>query len=303
MGSNNICHVILLMSWLLLLLLLLPSKVRGSSHTLDRDLLDSFIHDYAIKNMTKRYTGKLYNISLPTNFSGMETSIIRFRSGSFWRKGAKFSFFHIPPSVLPWPFVKRFDIIYENLGNWSSKYYDVPNYTFVTPVIGFLAFDANRSRENYGMVELNIMANHILVHFPHISLPQDQNKNVTMKCVRFVTNGSIEFSNVTMNNSCISRGQGHFSIVIPSLKPEEKEKKRGQWKWWVIGFGVGVVGLILLIFIGILVYKCVRLKRRKKMERQSEKSEALDTVWVGNSRMPSASGIRTQPVLENSYVP
>ncbi|XP_055817177.1 uncharacterized protein LOC129886495 [Solanum dulcamara] len=301
MGSNNnnICHVIPLMSWLLLLLLSL-NIARGSSHTLDRDSLDSFIHNYAIKNMSKRYTGKLYDIPLPTNFSGMESSIVRLRSASFWRRGANFSFFKIPHGVLPWPFVKRFDIIYENLGNLSSKYYDVTNYTFVTPVIGFLAYDATRSRENFGMVELNTMENHILIHFP-----QDYNnnykKNVTMKCVRFVTNGAIEFSNVTMNNTCISRGQGHFAIVVPSLKPEET--KGGKWKWWVIGFGVGIVGLILLIVIGTLICKCVMLKKRGNMERQSEKSEALDAVWVGNSRMPSASGIRTQPVLENSYVP
>ncbi|KAH0731329.1 hypothetical protein KY289_002517 [Solanum tuberosum] len=246
--------------------------------------------------MSKRYTGKLYDIPLPTNFSGMESSIVRLRSSSFWRRGANFSFFKIPHRVLPWPFVKRFDIIYENLGNLSSKYYDVTNYTFVTPVIGFLAYDARRSRENYGMVELNTMENHILIHFPPNN---DYNKN--MKCVRFVKNGTIEFSNVTMNNTCISRGQGHFAIVVPSLKPEEE--KKGKWKWWVIGFGVGIVGLILLIVMGILIYKCVRLKKRGNMERQSEKSEALDDVWVGNSRMPSASGIRTQPVLENSYVP
>ncbi|KAK4339352.1 hypothetical protein RND71_040814 [Anisodus tanguticus] len=232
----------------------------------------------------------------------MEGSIVRFRSGHFWRKGANFSFFNIPPSVLPWPFVKRFDIIYENLGNLSSKYYVVQNYTFVTPVIGFLAYDATRSKENYGMIELHIMANHIFVHFPQKSLPQDNNKNVTMKCVRFATNGTIEFSNVTMNNTCISEGPGHFAIVIPSLKPEDK-KKKGKWKWWVIGFGVGIVGLILLIVMGTLICKCITLKKRGNMERQSEKNEALDTVWVGNSRIPSASGIRTQPVIENSYVP
>ncbi|CAN4111498.1 unnamed protein product [Withania somnifera] len=308
MGSNNnICHhVILLMSWLLLLLLLFSLEVaRGSSHMLDRNSLDSSIHEYAIKNITIRQTGKLYDIPLPANFSGMEVSIVRFRSASFWRRGANFSFFKIPQRVLPWPFVRRFDIIYENLGNLSSKYYDVSNYTFVTPVIGFLAYDATRSREDYGMVELHTMPNHILVHFPQISLPQannNSNKNVTMKCVRFVTNGTIEFSNVTKNNTCISRGQGHFAIVVPSLKPEE-EKKGGEWKWWVIGFGVAIVGLVLLVVMGILICKCVRLKKIGNMEKKSEKSEALDTVWVGDSRMPTASGIRTQPVLENSYVP
>ncbi|CAN4108366.1 unnamed protein product [Withania somnifera] len=307
MGSNNnICHVIPLMSWLLLLLTL--NVAQGSSHMLDRESLDSFIHEYAINNMTIRHTGKLYDIPLPTKFSGMQVSIVRFRSASFWRRGANFSFFKIPQRVLPWPFVRRFDIIYENLGNLSSKYYDVENYTFVTPVIGFLAYDATRSREeNDKMVELHTMGNNILVHFPHKSLPQDDNKNVSMTCVRFVTNGTIEFSNVTKSNTCISRGQGHFAIVVPALKPEEEEeKKKGgewKWKWWVIGFGVGIVGLVMLIVMGTLLCKCVRLKKIGNMERQSEKSEALDTVWVGNSRMPCASGIRTQPVIENSYVP
>ncbi|KAM3378587.1 uncharacterized protein LOC107879746 [Capsicum annuum] len=305
MGSNNsnICHVIPLMSWLLLLLLSL-NVVRGSSDTSDRETLDSYIHEYAIKNISKLRTGKLYDIHLPANFSGMEVSIVRVRSASFWRRGANFSFFRIPRRVLPWPFVRRFDIIYEKFGNLSSKYYDVSGYTFVTPVIGLLAYDASRGRENYGMVELNTMGNQILVNFPRISIPQDNNKkNVTMKCVRFVTNGTIEFSNVTKNNTCITQGQGHFAIVVPSLKPDDDEKKDGKWKWWVIGFGVGIVGLILLIVMATLICKCVGIKKRGNMEKQSEKSEALDTVWVGNSRMPSASGIRTQPVLETSYVP
>lgn len=299
-NNNNICNA---MSWWLLLLLLLLSSLKVA-RGLDGESLDSYIHEFSIKNMSKRCTGKLYDIPLPTNFSGMESSIVRLRSSSFWRRGANFSFFKIPHKVLPWPFVKRFDIIYENLGNLSSKYYDVTNYTFVTPVIGFLAYDARRSRENYGMVELNTMGkNHILIRFPvHDDNNKNKNnkrKNVTMKCVRFVTNGTIEFSNVTMNNTCMSRGQGHFAIVV---KAEEEEKK-GKWKWWVIGFGVGIVGLLLLIVMGILIYKCVGLKKRCNMERESEKSEALDDFWVGNSRMPSASGIRTQPVLENSYVP
>ncbi|MCD7460758.1 hypothetical protein HAX54_044339 [Datura stramonium] len=116
-------------------------------------------------------------------------------------------------------------------------------------------------------VESNIMSDHILVHFPQID-DDDNNNKVEMKCVRFVTNGTIEFSNVTMNNTCISQGQGHFAIVVPSLKPEE-EKKKGKWKWWVIDLEELLI--LLLIVMATLICKCVGLKKEGNMERQSEK--------------------------------
>ena len=39
------------------------------------------------------------------------------------------------------------------------------------------------------------------------------------------------------------------------------------------------------------------------MEKVSERGESFDTVWIGKSKLPSASMVRTQPVLENSYLP
>ncbi|CAK9165821.1 unnamed protein product [Ilex paraguariensis] len=287
MGSNKSWLIIWVMFYTFLL-----SFVQGMGN------LDDFFHDYAYKAFIKPRTGILDNISLPANFSGMEVSIVRLRSGSFWARGANFSFFHIPPRIIPMPFVKRLDILYQNLGNWSSLYYNVPNYNLVTPVVGFLTYNPNSSTGGDGMLNLSIRGDPILVRFPEILLPE--NKNLTMKCVRFGTNGSVEFSNVTMPNTCVANGQGHFSIVIPT---SHSKKKVRFLKWWVMGFGVGVLGLVLIGFAGILTYKLVSRKRLGQMGRESERSEALDTVWVGRSRMPSASGMRTQPVLENDYVP
>uniref|UniRef100_A0A5B7CC26 Non-specific serine/threonine protein kinase n=1 Tax=Davidia involucrata TaxID=16924 RepID=A0A5B7CC26_DAVIN len=285
MGSQRIV-------WMMFYVLLSP-LVRGMD-SYNPDSLDSFIHDYANKAIKKPRTGILYNISLPANFSGMEVSIVRLRSGSFWTRGANFSYFHIPPRIIPMPFVKRLAIVYENLGNWSSYYYNVPNYTFVTPVVGFGTYGA--STKGSAILKLSIMGDPILVHFPRIP------ENVTLKCVRFGTDGSVEFSNMTTPSVCIARDQGHFSIVVPSPAKKKKKKER-FWKWWVIGFGVGVVGLVLVALVGVLIYKLVRRKRIGKMEKQSERSEALETMWVGMSKMPSATGIRTQPMLENDYIP
>ncbi|KAL0412124.1 UNVERIFIED_CONTAM: hypothetical protein Slati_3802100 [Sesamum latifolium] len=267
-------------------------------HGSDRDLLDSFVYDYACKKLHRRRTGKLYNVVLPANFSGMEISIVRLRTRRLWKNGSNFnSSFAIPPWVLPWPFTKRVDLVYQNLGNLSSSYYDVPNYTFVAPVIGFLVYEPNRSSASYGLIELTMVSDDpIIVHFPNIST--HEHGNVTMKCVRFDINGTLEFSNVTLKSSCIARRQGHFSVVVP-YQPNQAIRKNH----WVMGMAAGVVGLVLLVVIGILAYRWIKGKRIKKMERNSERSEGLDTIWVGRSRMPFASGIRTQPAIENSYLP
>ncbi|KAK6136584.1 hypothetical protein DH2020_029674 [Rehmannia glutinosa] len=203
--------------------------------------------------MPRPRTGQLYNVSLPVNFSGMEVSIIRLRAHSLWKNGLNLSSFEIPPRILPWPFTRRVDLVYQNLGKWSTFYYNVPNYTFVAPVIGYLAYDSNTNSTNHGIIELNISGDSfVIVRFQNLALEDGEDVGI-MKCVRFGTDGRIEFTNLTLGSSCVAK----------------------LFKW----------------------------QKLRKMERQSEKSEGLDTIWIGNSKMPTASGIRTLPSLENSYVP
>ncbi|XP_059654211.1 uncharacterized protein LOC132300921 [Cornus florida] len=302
MGSKRSWYIILVMFFVSRL----PFIQAMNSH--NPDSLDDFVHDYAYKAIKKPHTGILYNISLPANFSGIEVSFVRLRSASFWVRGANFSSFDIPPRIIPMPAPKRLDMVYQNLGNWSSYYYNVPNYTFVTPVVGFMTYDAmiSTARDN-AVLELSIMGDPISIRFPRIPETEGR-RNVTMKCVRFGTDGSVELSDMAMQNVCIAKGQGHFAVVVPSAAPSKQKdrfskKKERFWKWWVIGFGVGIVGLVLVVLVGLLVYKLIRKKRIREMERQSQMSEALKTVWVGMSKMPSATWIRTQPVLENEYIP
>ncbi|KAL8494999.1 hypothetical protein ACS0TY_019240 [Phlomoides rotata] len=135
---------------------------------------------------------RLYEVIPPINLTGVEVSIIRLRAHSLWRKGANLGAVEIPATTLPSPFTKRVYIVYQNLGNWSSSYYNVPNYTLVTPVIGFLAYDSTLSTINHRqLVELNARgANPMIVRFQNV--PED----ARMKCVRFSSDGSLEFSNI-----------------------------------------------------------------------------------------------------------
>ncbi|KAF5189242.1 hypothetical protein FRX31_021170 [Thalictrum thalictroides] len=264
-----------------------------------RSSLDVLLQEYAIKSIIQ--TGTLYNAKLPSNLSGIDVSVIRLRTRSLWIMGENFSEFRLPQRILPVPFVNRLDIVYQNLGNWSSTYYSVPGYSMVTPVVGFMVYNAtNTTSNNISKLNISVMDKPISIQYPQLLLPQGSNSS-TVKCVHFVEDGSTELSDMSLDNVCTTRDQGHFSVVIPLAK-QGKTKER-LWKWLVIGFALGFAGLVLFGLIGISVFKCVNKKRLAKMEKQANEGMSFENIWIGMSRMPSASATRTQPVLEHNEVP
>ncbi|KAJ0739965.1 hypothetical protein HanOQP8_Chr06g0211611 [Helianthus annuus] len=260
--------------------------------------LDDFLQDHA-KNSIPKYpkVGKLYNVSLPANFTGMEVSVVHLQSSSVWARGANLGHFQVPPRIIPKPNVTSLDMVFSNLGNWSSYYYNMPNYAFVTPVLGFSAYGVSYTKDQDGhltstvtKLELPLIRKPIMVHFPSVWLPQG-------KCVKFYSNGLTMITNMSLSRTCEVWGQGYFGIVV------QTPSSHNIWKMWVIGIGVGCIGFFLF---GLVLFKVIRyVEKRKiqKMEINSEKSEVLDTKYVGHSRMPCAFGIRTQPVLETDYFP
>ncbi|KAL1546369.1 hypothetical protein AAHA92_22973 [Salvia divinorum] len=256
--------------------------VVGSSSS-NRDSLDSFLYDYAFKKIKKLRSGEVYSVPPPAIFSGMELAVVRVRTSSLWRQGLTHGPLTIPPKTLPWPFTKRVDVVYQNLANWSSHYYNVPNHTFVAPVIGFLSYDSNGNEA----VEIRSKGGEPLL----LDFRTYGGGGGTKRCVRFDRNGTLEVSSTTREGWCVVRGRGHFSVVVPN-------EGRRHWEVWM-GVVLGILGVFLVVL-------CVLMWKRKKMrgmEEEAERSEELETVWIGRSRMPFASGIRTQPVLENSYRP
>ncbi|KAH6779943.1 hypothetical protein C2S52_011180 [Perilla frutescens var. hirtella] len=296
MGAKRNCLSI----WINMVFAIMMFKHVEALQNYSRDSLNYFLHDYALGTIFRPRTGKLYEVSPPANFSDARVSFLRLRSHSLWKNGANLSSVEIPAMALPLPFTRRVDLVYQNLGNWSTSYYNVPSYTFVAPVIGLLAYDSNAAAGSTGLqlVELDIRGDSpIMVRFDNVSFHQYD--DVRLQCVRFASNGTLaEFTNVTGGSSCVTRNQGHFSIVVPRVL---REKKKKAMKWWMVGIPAGV---ILIAVLGIfLCCKMCRWRTVRKMENISERSEGLNTIWIGNSRMPSASGIRTQPNLENSYIP
>ncbi|KAK9147333.1 hypothetical protein Scep_006090 [Stephania cephalantha] len=282
--------------------LFVSSRAENMNESSSPGSLDAELQNLAFEALNRPLTGKLYKVAIPASLSGIEASVVRLRSGSFWFRGVNYSHIEIPSRVVPTPFVQRFAIVYQNLGSQSSSYYKVPGYSMSTPVLGFAAYDAtNLSSKGVAKLNLTTTRNRILIRFPRAMLPSPEGLNSSFKCVSFDA-GMLHFSEMAMPNVCATRSQGHFCIVAP-IREVKKRKDQRLWKWLGIGFAFGFAGLVIGGLVGGIIFKFMKRRRIKEMEKQAEESEALGTVWIGTSKMPSARVIRTQPVLEHGEVP
>jgi hypothetical protein len=103
--------------------------------------LDSVLQVYAFKAFSRPKTGVPYDAQLPNNLIGANVSALRLRSGSLRTRGVQtYKEFQIPPGVVEQPYVERLVLVYHNLGNWSEKFYPLPGYTYLAPVLGLLSY-------------------------------------------------------------------------------------------------------------------------------------------------------------------
>ncbi|EOA21173.1 hypothetical protein CARUB_v10001521mg [Capsella rubella] len=276
---------------------LLHSMVHCGNNNIDD--LDDLIRSYAARDTTtRRQTGSLYAISLPSNLSDIKASVVTVRNSMFWRKGTNFSGVLIPPMVKTTPYAKRIAFVYESFGDHSSSVYFrlTDNHSFVSPVIGFTGYDATNTND---LKKLNLSIKRddpIVIKFdPYAS--RDRRR---IRCIAFGDNGLFSsFSNTIRDHECATtNSHGHYALVTLKLKTKAKhepELVRRNWWWFVLtGIGVSVIAVAMIV----VVVKLVKKKRLRKMERESEKSETIGNVWIGRSRMPAATMVRTQPCLE-----
>ncbi|RDX99695.1 hypothetical protein CR513_17228, partial [Mucuna pruriens] len=280
----------------------------GSSSTREEEAkaLDALLQQYAYRALVNPKTGTIYNAThLPSNLSGIEAAALRLRSGSLRRKGFQaYNEFGIPKGLIGSPYVERVVLVYQNLGNWSTRYYPLPNYTYLAPVLGLLVYDgSNLSAANLSELTIDASDGPILVKFRDVkSAPH----GAVAKCVWFDLQGSSNFSNVTGGNTCSSFQQGHFSIVAKSTSPSapppkggpapsaqgEGEKENNKKVWIIVGSVVG--GLALLVLLSLLVLWMNKYKHKKKMqqmERAAEVGEVLQMASIGDTKAPAATSV------------
>ncbi|CAI9288226.1 unnamed protein product [Lactuca saligna] len=309
----------------MLLLLNIPflkaqSPTKGTS--VSSRFLDSVLQDYAFRSFSRhrQRTGAIYDGIVSPEFTGITVSALRLRSGRLRRKGFYgYKEFDIPGGVIQSPYVERVVLVYQNLGNWSSVYYPLPGYLFLSPVVGLLVYNASHlTAKRLPELDLRASENPILIKFESLGLLAD---GVLRKCVFFDLFGGVEFDRVLNGSVCSSVKQGHFGIVVkesvpspapaPSKTPENPiavggggGAGGGRWnnEWWIGGVVAGVV-LVVVVFGGSWAVRGFRQRRRiEKMEYEAEGGGPLAVAAVGSALVPVAMGTRTRPVLENEYV-
>ncbi|KAK7287020.1 hypothetical protein RJT34_22430 [Clitoria ternatea] len=284
--------------YLFLLLLLLPCVT--PERRSQANSLDAILQEYAYRAMVKPKTGTIYNATeiVPKNLSGIRVGALRLRSGSMRRKGVPmYNEFQIPKWVVERPYVKRVVLVYQNLGNWSTTFYPLPNYTYLAPLLGLLAYNgSNLSATNLPTLHVNASAHPIIVKFHFVNSPPP---GTVAKCVRFDLQGSSIFTNVTSGNTCSTFTHGHFSIVATL------EESKSNNRVWVVILG-SVLGLIVfLVLLSLLLLCLLKYKENKNMqamEMAAEAGEALYMTSVGEAKAPAATLTRTHPTLEHEYV-
>ncbi|CAL0328379.1 unnamed protein product [Lupinus luteus] len=267
--------------------------------------IDALLQQFAYKALVNPRTGIVYNATqqLPSNLNGIRTSALRLRSGSLRRKGYKmYNEFSIPKGLIETPYVERIVFVYQNLGNWSTRYFPLPNYTYLAPVLGLIAYNgSNLSATNLQVLHVNASSDPILVTFHDAKSPPH---GTVAKCVWFYLNGSFNFSNVIRGNTCYASQQGHFSIVVKSnapLTPKGEGEKSKSNKVWIIIVGSVVGGIALVVVLSFLVLWMRKFKQKmkmKQMENAADVGEPLHMTSVGDTKAPAATVTRTQPILE-----
>lgn len=277
--------------------------------------LDSLLQDYAYRAFDGHpRTGPIYDAAVPSNLTGVKLAVERLRSGSLRTRGVKsYKEFQIPTGVIVQPYVMRLAFVYHDLGNWSTFYYPLPGFTYLTPVIGLLAYNAaNLTATNLNELDVVASKSPISIRFTDVKpVPS----GLTARCVWFDLDGSPEFRDLVLADVCSTYRQGHFAIAVnatglapspapsPGPVPSGGKKTHNSRVWKIVGAVVGgLIGLVLLALLVIWMWRYSKNKKVAEMERRAEVGESLQMARVGATQAPVAAGTRTQPVLESEYV-
>ncbi|KAI3804534.1 hypothetical protein L1987_26147 [Smallanthus sonchifolius] len=280
------------LTWVLLVFLALPTQFAIQAHGIKPTrLLDLTIRYYTFKSYNNFKTGKSYNINLPSNFTGINVSTVKYRCGSLKRYGARIQEFHLGVGVDVHPYVERVLVVTQNLGNnWSNIYYDsykdLLGYQLVSPVLGLLAYNA-------GDDSILSIESEVRIQYPNINGIKIDFSNYTIKkndtlhgkiqmCATFGDDGNVTLQNEVAPNICASASQGHFGLVVQSaLLPERRRIKR----WKVVfgsSFGAAIGAFLLGLLLVAMFVKVKKKARLEELERRAYEEEALQVSMAGH---------------------
>ncbi|CAA0820540.1 Protein of unknown function (DUF1191 [Striga hermonthica] len=271
-------------------------------------LLDLVIRDYTFRSQDSRKnfkTGRLYPVDLPSNLSGIQVDVVRFRCGSLRRYGADIKEFRLRPGTHARSCSKRVILVRQNLGsNWSSLYnenYELSGYRLISPILGLLAYGVGcTNRSATPEVEIQAGKNPITIDFRAAGL-NNASQGIIPLCAVFDEGGRMSLSDPAGPGVCASGRQGHFGLVVEApLMPLRRKAGRARV---AVGIAAGAaLGAFLLGLLAVAVVANARKRRKEReeeMERRAYEEEALRVSMVGHVRAVAASATRTMPRIEH----
>ncbi|CAN4099692.1 unnamed protein product [Withania somnifera] len=302
----------------IIILFLIPFMVGSESTSSDsssKSSLDSLLQQYAFRELISRpktKTGVPYDVYVPSNLTGIKLSAMILKTYSIkWKVHGYYKEFFIPSGIIVEPYARKLVLVYQNLGDWSSFYYPLPGYTYLTPVLGILAYDADDLHAK-SVPELDILAleDPITIKFPYV---QPAPEGSFPKCVYFYSNNLVQFGDVMDGNICETRILGHFSIVTevnvaPSPSPSENEiapspsPTADENNHQAIDSKIWTISLMFLFFslLGILFF--IAKKFVLEIKQRLHDSAAVVVPLLGNTEVPLPLEAPSRPLPENDYL-
>ncbi|KAF7106805.1 hypothetical protein CFC21_107515 [Triticum aestivum] len=257
----------------------------------------------------------------------VQASALRVRSSSLWADGvnatdaaAGTAGFTVPPRVVPSPFARRVDVVFERFvgSNSSGALFAVPpGYALAAPVAALLAYDVSTGNNGSRAVGLRALGAPVRVEFGDLSSAAangTQPFNATAaRCVTFaVASGqakAVATHAMASDTACTVTGTGHYGVAVrlqpppPSPTPPTPQPPAAvRERWWAWMAVAGVGGVVAVGFLAATVVAAVRWSRRRRREEMDLRAlagEELGRMAVRGSRMPAAKMVRTRPELED----
>ncbi|KAF7099471.1 hypothetical protein CFC21_101099 [Triticum aestivum] len=323
-----------LLSSLLLLALLLHHCSAAQDHgsaavIVNISSLEDVVRDRAFELLHR--TDKLVGVPLtacpsPCGLVEVQASALRVRSSSLWADGvnataADTAGFTVPPRVVPSPFARRVDVVFERFvgGNSSSGalFAAPPGYALAAPVAALLAYDVSTGNNGSRAVGLRALGAPVRLEFGYLA-PAAANGtppfNATAaRCVTFAVDSgkakAVATHAMASDTACTVTGTGHYGVAVrlqptpPSLTPPTPQPPAAvRERWWAWMAVAGVGGVVVVGFLAATVVAAVRWSRRRRREEMDLRAlagEELGRMAVRGSRMPAAKMVRTRPELED----
>lgn len=303
----------------LLLLALLHHCSAAQVHSaINISAVEAAVRDRAFELL--RRTDKLVDVPLPACASAcgvveVQASALRVRSNSLWADGvnataADTAGFTVPARVVPAPFARRVDVVFERfLGNSSAALFAAPRgYALAAPVAALLAYDVSSGNNGSRAVALRALGVPVRVEFGNLSSAAANGTpsfNATAaRCLTFAAASGKAVATHAMASAtaCAVTGTGHYGVAVRLEAPPPPPPASVRERWWAWTVVAGAGGVVAVSFLAVTVAAAVRWSRRRRreeMELRALAGEELGRMAVRGSRMPSAKMVRTRPELED----